>query len=87
MKITFLDRASFHENIRINSPNFVHEWYEFANTKPEEIVEHCVNSQIIVTNKVPIDRKTLESCPNIQHIAVTATGYNIIDISLSLIHI
>ena len=81
MKITFLDRASFHENIQINSPNFVHEWHEFANTKPEEIIEHCGNSQIIVTNKVPIDRKTLESCPNIQHIAVTATGYNIIDIS------
>ena len=81
MKITFLDRASFHEKIQINSPNFAHQWCDFANTQPEDVIEHCGNSQIIVTNKVPIERKTLEACPNIQHIAVTATGYDIVDIS------
>ncbi len=80
MKITFLDRGSFHDNVVINSPIFDHEWINFINTSAPEIINHCANSEVIVTNKVPIQRETLEACPDIQHIAVTATGYNIIDL-------
>ena len=81
MKITFLDRDSFHQNTTIKTPDFEHEWVNFTNTSTDEIIQNCSDSQIIVTNKVPINRATLEACPNIQHIAVTATGYNIIDIA------
>jgi len=81
MKITFLDRDSFHQNTTIKTPDFEHEWVNFTNTSTDKIIQNCSDSQIIVTNKVPINRATLEACPNIQHIAVTATGYNIIDIA------
>ena len=80
MRIAFLDRASFHTDIVINTPNFGHEWVNFDNTTEADVVKHCVGSQVIVTNKVPIQRSTLEACSDIQHIAVTATGYNIIDL-------
>lgn len=44
------------------------------------MIERCQHSEIIVTNKVCIDRATIAACPSIQHIAVTATGFNIIDL-------
>ncbi len=80
MKITFLDRESFHENIVVKTPSFDHEWVNFPNTIESETIKHCADSTVIVTNKVPIQRDTLAACPNIRHIAVTATGYNIIDL-------
>jgi len=86
MKITFLDRSSFHEGISVRQPNFNHEWVDFDNTSAEKIIEHCADSEIILTNKVPISKAVLQACPNIRHIAVTATGYNIIDLSACAEH-
>lgn len=80
MKITFLDRVSFHDKVVVNSPDFAHEWVNFPSTTEAQIIEHCADSTVIITNKVPIQREILDACPNIQHIAVTATGYNIIDL-------
>jgi glycerate dehydrogenase len=47
---------------------------------PEEAIERIVDSQIVLTNKVPITRHILENCPNIKLICVLATGYNIVDV-------
>jgi len=38
------------------------------------------NAEIILTNKVVIDRKIMESAPHIKYIGVLATGYNVIDL-------
>ena len=38
------------------------------------------DAEIAITNKTPITRSTLEQCPNLQLIAVMATGYNVVDI-------
>ena len=78
--ITFLDRESFQQDIYIKQPNFKHEWVDYNSTTPEQVTQRCSNSDIIVTNKVVINRATIESCPTIKHIAVTATGFNIVDI-------
>lgn len=80
MKVVFLDRASFHSNIIVNAPGFEHQWMDFDNTTETQVIANCMDSQIVVTNKVPIQRATLEACSQIQHIAVAATGYNIIDV-------
>lgn len=79
-KVTFLDRESFQQDIVVKKPNFTHTWVNFASTEPEQVAERCSGSDIIVTNKVVIDRAMIESCQTIKHIAVTATGYNIIDL-------
>lgn len=52
----------------------------YDRTKPDEIIERCQNSEIILTNKVPIDAEAINNLPNLKYIGVTATGYNIIDI-------
>lgn len=46
----------------------------------EETIARIGDSQIVLTNKVPITRDTLDACPNIQLICVLATGYNIVDV-------
>ena len=78
--ITFLDRESFQQDICVKQPSFQHEWIDFDSTASEDVIERSKGSDIIVTNKVVIDRATIEACPTIKHIAVAATGFNIIDI-------
>lgn len=43
------------------------------------IAERIGDAEIVITNKTPISRKTMDKCPNIRLIAVLATGYNVID--------
>ncbi len=48
-------------------------------TDEEEIIRRIGDADIVVTNKTPISRRTMEVCPSIRFLAVLATGYNIID--------
>ena len=43
------------------------------------IAERIGDAEIVVMNKTPISRATINACPNIRLIAVLATGYNIVD--------
>ena len=53
---------------------------EFYDRTPKElIVERCKNAEMVLTNKVPFSRETIEQLPKLRYIGVLATGYNIID--------
>lgn len=43
------------------------------------IAEAIGDADIVVTNKTPISRSTLDACPGIKAIAVLATGYNVVE--------
>ena len=43
------------------------------------IAERIGDAQIIVINKTPISRATIDACPDLKAIAVLATGYNVVD--------
>lgn len=43
------------------------------------IREKIGDADVVITNKTPISRETLDACPNMKAIAVLATGYNVID--------
>ena len=43
------------------------------------IAERIGDAQVIVINKTPISRATMDKCPNLKAIAVLATGYNVVD--------
>ncbi|WP_313527516.1 D-2-hydroxyacid dehydrogenase [Anaerotignum sp.] len=45
------------------------------------IAERIGDSEIVVTNKTPISKATIDKCPNIKLIAFLATGYNVADYS------
>lgn len=50
-----------------------------AYVESPEIAARIADAQIVVTNKTPISRATLDACPGVRLIAVLATGYNVID--------
>ena len=51
----------------------------FERTSSAEVIDRCIDADIILTNKVAFDKNILEQLPNLKLIAVTATGFNIID--------
>jgi glycerate dehydrogenase len=53
----------------------------FDRTDPAHIIANCEQADIIVTNKTPIAEDTMQAAKNLRLIAVTATGYNIIDVN------
>lgn len=44
-----------------------------------KIAEAIGDAEIVIVNKTPISRETMDKCPNLKFIAVLATGYNVID--------
>lgn len=52
----------------------------FDRCLPSEVVDRCKEATIIVTNKTPISKETIGKASNLKVIAVTATGYNIVDV-------
>ena len=53
----------------------------YPRTGEDQIVQRIGDAEIVITNKTPITRSTLQACPRIRYIAVLATGYNVIDIA------
>lgn len=58
----------------------------YDRTSASEVVSRSREAEIILTNKVPITREMMEELPDLKHIAVTATGYNIIDLEAAKEH-
>ncbi|MGI6381567.1 MAG: D-2-hydroxyacid dehydrogenase [Anaerolineae bacterium] len=49
-------------------------------TPEEQIVARAQGAQVVLVNKVPLSRETLEQLPDLRFIGVLATGYNIVDV-------
>ena len=47
------------------------------------IREKIGDADVVITNKTPISKETLDACTNIKAIAVLATGYNVVDYEYS----
>lgn len=77
-KVVFLDRNSLKANVR--KPSFDHDWVEYEQTLPTEVVDRLKGVTVAITNKVPIRRDSLNQLPDLKFIAVAATGYDVIDI-------
>lgn len=49
-------------------------------TDEKEIADRIGDAEIVITNKTPISKNTLEACKNVKYIGVLATGYNVVDV-------
>lgn len=56
------------------------EYEVFERTPKDKIIERASGADIIVTNKTPLDKNTLEFLPNLKFIALLSTGFNVVDI-------
>ena len=43
------------------------------------IAERIGDAEVVITNKTPITKETIDKCPNMKLIAFLATGYNVVD--------
>lgn len=77
--IIFLDRKSLIVNMR--TPNFVHRWQDFEQTKPEQVLANLEDATIAITNKVKLSGETLAQTPQLKMIAAAATGTDNIDLA------
>ena len=54
------------------------EFYE--RTAPGEVVSRLADAEVVVSNKVVIDRGVMEQLPRLRYVGVAATGYNMVDL-------
>ncbi|WP_428818943.1 D-2-hydroxyacid dehydrogenase [Microbulbifer sp. MCCC 1A16149] len=55
-------------------------WDYFETTAPEETAERIKDADVVITNKVVLDRALIDGAPNLKLICVCATGTNNIDL-------
>lgn len=53
----------------------------YDRTPVDKIVERIGDAEVVILNKVPLTRETMDQCINIKYIGVLATGYNIVDVA------
>lgn len=55
-------------------------WRWYANSDRGELEARIADAQILVTNKVPLDRDTLAAAPDLQLVCIAATGTDKVDL-------
>lgn len=50
-------------------------------TPAADIVSRIGTAEVVITNKTPISRETMDACPGIRYIGLLATGYDVVDIA------
>ncbi len=61
--------------------DLVDEYEVYDKTPSDLILERAKGAEIVVTNKTPLTKETLEKLPDLKYISTLATGYNVIDIA------
>ncbi|NIY83995.1 D-2-hydroxyacid dehydrogenase [Vibrio hepatarius] len=84
--VVFLDRATIPTHIELPHLPFDHQWIEYDFTSPEQVVERLKDAQVVITNKVVLDQQVLSQLPDLKLIAVSATGFNNIDVEFCREH-
>ena len=82
MRGVFLDLDSVHPGDLDLMPlqGTLDEWRFFEHTSRDETTQRLSGAQVVVTNKVHIDRDALEANPQIELVCVAATGTNNVDL-------
>ncbi len=83
MKILVTDSSTVKSNndLSLEALKSFGEVFEFDNLTREELLAQVRDKDIILTNKVVIDREVMENAPRLRYIGLLATGYNNIDIT------
>jgi len=81
MKIVFLDSATVGDDVSLLSIEALGELTKWPVTLPDQIRERVAEAEVIITNKVMVDRFAIDSAPQLRLICVAATGTNNVDIA------
>jgi len=79
MNIVFLDRKTLGDDIPLTQFDKYGEIITYESTKPTETLKRVQKADIVVTNKVVIDKEIMDNS-DIKLICIAATGMNNIDL-------
>lgn len=54
--------------------------YDRTEKRTECIVERIGDAEIVITNKTPVSRETMDACPAVRYVGTVSTGYDPIDL-------
>ena len=77
-RIVYLERESIVADVR--RPAFPHHWVEHAMTSQAQVSARLAGATIAIVNKLVIDAAIIAALPELQMIAVAATGTNNVDL-------
>ena len=79
MKITFLDAATMGD-VSFEPISSLGEFVAYASSTPQEACERVKDVEVVIVNKVLVDKTLIDSAPCLKLICVSATGVNNIDV-------
>ena len=80
MDIVFLDKKTIGNVDNFNLLHKLGNVVVYDNTKPDEVIERASGKDVIITNKVAINKAIIDALPQLRLICVAATGINNINI-------
>ena len=80
MKIVCLDAATLGDNVDLSVFKKFGEFISYQKTKSEEIVPRLKGVDVVITNKVIIDKAVMDAT-NLKLICISATGMNNVDLA------
>ncbi|PSR52308.1 D-2-hydroxyacid dehydrogenase [Adhaeribacter arboris] len=81
MKIAFLDTKTMGDIPNLKDLEKFGKVNYYATTNPSETLGRCLDQDIVILNKVELDRSIIEKCAQLKLICVAATGTNNIDVT------
>lgn len=80
MKIVFLDKSTVGNVSNLELINEFGEVVCYDETSADQTIDRSSGADIIITNKVIIDKKVMDANPDIKLICIAATGMNNVDL-------
>jgi lactate dehydrogenase-like 2-hydroxyacid dehydrogenase len=80
MKIVLLDAKTIGDDIDLSALYDLGEFIQHEVSSPNETLSRVAGCEVVITNKVVIDREVMEQTPSLKLICVAATGMNNIDL-------
>ncbi len=81
MKIVFLDTKTVGDVPNLDKFSDLGEYVKYENTAKSQRAERLKAADVVITNKVEIEREIIDQCPSIKLICVAATGINNVDLA------
>lgn len=81
MRAVFLDQQTFSNQVSFKAIEAqVSQLTCYAHTNESELLKHCQDAEVIITNKVELTESLLNQLPQLSLICIAATGCNNVDL-------
>lgn len=81
VKIVILDKLTLGDDIDLSKFQALGEVVLYDTSTKKEAIQRIADADVVITNKVIMDEETLKDAKNLKMIALTATGFNNVDLN------